>query len=387
MNEVNFADLLKKYKTNSLTEDELQLFLDCLATEDPKHIKAQFDQQQLPLPPAQPISQATQDRIFEGVRLRMPATTLNSNNWIPQGWAFRLVATILLIMVSGMAFMFWQKSSQLSSAKQPDFEIADAAVKVSFGQHDSLFIDSKLSEQYTMGPVQVSVDQAGTITYNVVGQAAGNKLPLTIETPKGKTTVINLQDGSKVWLNSESSLSFIPEFSIDSRNISLKGEAYFEVAKDQDRPFFVEAPGMQVRVLGTGFNMQAYAGMRARTTLLHGSVHVASGNSESTLKPAQQALLRADGTLSISTVELDEVMAWKSGNFVFNAATIDEVLLTLSRWYAFDKIHMDARTDDRFTAAVKRTKSLRTVLSQLEEISTYVFEIQGNELFVHLRPN
>src|SRR6185312_10938857 len=157
----------------------------------------------------------------------------------------------------------------------------------------------------------------------------------TLSTPRGGQYQLVLPDGSKVWLNASSSIHFPTAFVGNQRNVELTGEAYFEIAKNKEKPFHVNVNGMQVEVLGTHFNVNAYGDEGAiKTSLLEGSVKIKKGNMSGLLKPGQQGVLKKNSNdLEIKSADMDEVIAWKNGLFQFDGADIKTIMREIGRWY------------------------------------------------------
>ena len=156
-----------------------------------------------------------------------------------------------------------------------------------------------------------------------------NNEPLTLRTPKGGTYQLLLPDGTKVWLNAASSITFPSTFAgLNQRRVELKGEAYFEVAKNKALPFRVSSPGQVVEVLGTHFDINTYADEpAAKTTLLEGSISL----NNTLLKPGQQTKVTANG-ISITNADIDETMGWKNNYIVFENEKIESVMRKIARW-------------------------------------------------------
>jgi ferric-dicitrate binding protein FerR (iron transport regulator) len=231
---------------------------------------------------------------------------------------------------------------------------------------------------------------------------------LTASTPRGGTYQFTLPDGSKVWLNAESKISFPSQFSGETRKIILSGEAYFEVAKNKHMPFIVESAGQHVEVLGTHFNINSYADEGStRTTLLEGSVRVSSlltssslrgrteasrsnlpGRGPSTtpgkatiLKPNQQAILD-NYQINVTEVDPSEAVAWKEGNFVFNDEDLESILRKVARWYDVDIVYESKPAGVSLLGEVSRSKNVSAVLHALEQTGKVHFRIEGRRIVV-----
>jgi transmembrane sensor len=198
--------------------------------------------------------------------------------------------------------------------------------------------DAKKGELATDKGVKIDKKANGQISYSRNG-ADTNQLANafnTVITPRGGQYQLVLSDGTKVWLNSASSLKYPVTFTGNKREIQLSGEAYFEVAHNRHKPFRVISNGQVVEVLGTHFNVNAYADEPSvKTTLLEGSVKVQSNGISKTIKPNEQVLLK-DGSMNIAKADVNEAIAWKNGFFYFKDDDIKSVLRQLARWYNVD---------------------------------------------------
>lgn len=169
---------------------------------------------------------------------------------------------------------------------------------------------------------------------------------LKITTPRGGEFKITLEDGTEVWLNAETQLQYPETFSGNERRVAVTGEAYFKVAKDAKRPFYVETAGQEVRVYGTEFNIHAYPeDKQVATTLVEGSIALQplSGNgSQLMLTPGHQSLFdKQSHATHVKSVDTEVATSWRTGSFVFEDQTLGEIMQTLSRWYDFDYTFSD----------------------------------------------
>ncbi|RYD92293.1 MAG: DUF4974 domain-containing protein [Sphingobacteriales bacterium] len=236
--------------------------------------------------------------------------------------------------------------------------------------------------------LQVNKTADGEITYhaernNAVSKNANN----TIATPRGGHYAVTLPDGSKAWLNAASSLSYPVHFARDARKVKMTGEVYFEIAKqfigNNRVPFEVETDKQIIQVLGTHFNVQAYADEKnVATTLLEGSVRVlATGKGESlTLRPGEQALL--GNQLFSKQADLEQVMAWKNGDFIFKDEELGNVLRTLARWYDVDiecPVHLGK---SRITGMIARNQPLSAVAKSISALGTAKLIVKERRILV-----
>lgn len=244
--------------------------------------------------------------------------------------------------------------------------------------------DAANGELLDQAGIEISKSADGQLVYELKGNSESNASNdfHTISTPNGGQYQILLSDGSKVWLNSASSLRFPAEFEGKDRNVELTGEAYFEIAKRKKMPFHVITNGVKVEVLGTHFNVMAYReGGGVKTTLLEGAVKLNSRQATTLLKPGQQGLATATGSFDVSEADIRSVMAWKNGYFMFSNSNLPEVMQQLSRWYDIDVIMNDKEKEYEFVGEISKTYSLSKVLKILE-LSDIKFELKGRTLIV-----
>lgn len=209
-----------------------------------------------------------------------------------------------------------------------------------------------------------------------------------IKTKNGGQYTVILPDGSLVKLNANSSLSFGNNFK-ENRFAKISGEVYFEVKKDTQHPFVVEAGHQKIQVLGTKFNVKSYPDEQTTTTsLMDGSLMVRplydmKGKNTYILKPGQTAKNGAKLTMSVFQTVPAKEMAWTDGSFHFDGETVEEVLTVLARWYDVQiKYEYTPNNDMRFGGVISRDKKLSSVLSLLEDQTGLKFVIRGKEVIV-----
>ena len=207
----------------------------------------------------------------------------------------------------------------------------------------------------------------------------------TITTPRGGQYQLVLVDGSKVWLNAASSIRFPTSFAGKERDVQITGEAYFEVTHNAEMPFHVKVNSMNVLVLGTHFNVNAYNDEKAiKTTLLEGSVKVSKGNKSVFITPGEQAQI-TDKTDEIEikhNVDLEEIIAWKNGKFLFQDADIHSIMRQLERWYDITVSYRGNTTNEKFMGIISRNVNISQILNMLEKTGAIKFEIEGKNVIV-----
>jgi transmembrane sensor len=216
----------------------------------------------------------------------------------------------------------------------------------------------------------------------------------TIQTPKGGKYQIRLPDGSKVWLNSASTLSYPTTFAGNERKVQLKGEAYFEISPNKNVPFRVESDNQIVEVLGTHFNINSYDDEDyVKTTLLEGSVKVILNSNPNEisktklLKPGEQSLTKSNQSgIRIENADTEKAIAWKNGYFKFRNTPIKEIMREIERWYDVELVYEGKIPSDEFTGFISNDVKISAVLKIMEESGGVKFSVKGKKLKVKSMP-
>ena len=206
----------------------------------------------------------------------------------------------------------------------------------------------------------------------------------TLVVPRGGEYMVELSDGTKVWLNSDSELRFPITFVGDRRSVEIEGEAYFEVAKDEGKPFHVLAKGVDIKVLGTIFNVMTYRG-RAITTLVEGKVCLTYKDESVLMVPDRQAEVIAEtGKILMREVDARNFTLWKDGVFYFENAALETIAERLSQWYDVNIVFNDeALKKLRYSVEMKRYNNIQDLLTKIEKTQKVKFLIQGKSIYIH----
>src|SRR5690606_34500324 len=241
--------------------------------------------------------------------------------------------------------------------------------------------------------VSISKTEEGQLVYSIDEKPESEPKIVrynTISTPRGGQYQILLPDGTKVWLNAESSLTYPTTFSsLGERKVVLRGEAYFEVMTNEKMPFLVHtispdsSLSQNIEVLGTHFNINAYGdGGILKTTLVEGSVKVRSGGQQVILKPNQQS--NVDGKkLNIKNVDADVAIAWKNGYFMFDDERIEDIMLRIARWYDIEVDFQHVDKTQVFSGTISKFEDVKSVLNLLELTGGVHFKIQQKKIIVN----
>ncbi|MGO4290161.1 FecR family protein [Chitinophaga sp. RAB17] len=294
-----------------------------------------------------------------------------------------------LIAIGGYFFSFKKTTappSITSTTKRKDIAPGTTGGILVLANGQQIALDSAGNGLLALQGSTKVTNRQGKIVYNASG---GNSEQLfnTVVTPRSKQYQLVLADGSSVWLNAASSVRFPAAFSGNVRKVEITGEAYFEVApllrNGKKVPFIVSTRGMEVQVLGTHFNVNAYPDEHTiKTTLLEGSVIVTKGNAKQLLKPGEQAQLNPGNNIVLyKDVDTDGEVAWKNGYFSFDQADLSSVMRQIARWYDVEIVYGGKVPNRRFGGEISRSSNVSQVLKILEESKVH-FRIEEKRIIV-----
>lgn len=212
----------------------------------------------------------------------------------------------------------------------------------------------------------------------------------SLEIPKGGEYRLQLADGSRIWLNSESTLRYPVKFGLHRREIFLSGEIYLEVAPDARRPFIVHTANRIIKVLGTRFNVRNYpTDSLWSTTLVEGKIQIGHDDTTYTLQPGEHySASRQEGRPQISSVDPALYTSWISGKIIFHNERLEDIIRRLQRWYDFEVFYADPQLKGlHFGGAINKYNSFQVVLKYLERTADLHFDIQGRTVIVRGKPH
>ncbi|MEQ7800193.1 FecR family protein [Pedobacter sp. ASV1-7] len=338
----------------------------------------------------------------EQVRIRMLANlnrhiSGNGKTFRPQRlpvW-IRTVAAAALFLIGGTALVtyniqFKTDGTQFSGHQN---DILPGGDKAFLTLSDGTMVALSTAENGQIAVqegLEVEKTSEGEIIYQTNRIAARNvNVFNSIVTPNGGQYRITLPDGSKALLNAASSLTYPVHFSNRERRIKMTGEVYFEIAKATNSknkriPFFIETDKQEIQVLGTHFNVNAYKNeSMVKTTLVEGRVKVKSHQGQTVLlKPGQQALLTDQ--LWVETVDIQQQLAWKNGDFIFKSENLQSVLRQIARWYDIEVVCPEHLETLRMNGMISRSKPLSTIIDMIETTheNKITLTLKGRRLIV-----
>jgi transmembrane sensor len=395
-------ELILKIATGNYTNEELTIFLAEVKTMD----KASFMEayqllyEEINKHPAEALAPGFKDQLERRLDLleaeknflpeNLASATLNNKTVaMRRKWWNYAAAAILLFFVAGY-FLFSNTKKHPSIPQQP---VAEQPVKkdipagrqgaiLTLSNGQRIILDSAGNGELAKEAGVRVIRKGGELSY---GGNTAEILYNQVVTPKGRKWQLTLSDGTKVWLNAASSVRYPISFVGKERIVEVSGETYFEVAPDKNRPFKINIEGKgKIEVLGTHFDVNAYDDEDAiRTTLLEGSVKMIRAGSTRVLSPGQQAIL-ANGTEDIKVINdanIDEVMAWRNGRFIFGDMDLKSIMRQLTRWYDVDVVYEGEVPAIRIGGIIHNDVYLSTVMEFLGENGVH-YKIEGKKITI-----
>jgi transmembrane sensor len=383
--------LLNAYKENKISDEESAELLNLLGDGKGDHELGELvEKYWYSFDPALKSDESTITRSFETIRSLISERETTQVIQIG-GWAKfkKMVIAAAVITAISTAAYFWLAPGQpqtrqlqaQNSSETTGSPGSDKAVLV-LSNGSKIVLDSIGSMGLSDGGVDIAIDK-GSMKYNASSKSE-IKLKNTLTTPRGGQYKIKLADGTDVWLNAATRLTFPTSFSSKERIVELDGEAYFEVAKDPHHPFIVKVNDINVKVLGTSFNVMGYTDeLSINTTLVEGRVLVETGAIRTELKPGQESIVhKTTGESTITNADISKALAWKNGFFEFENADIHVILRQISRWYDIDVEIGAVDKKKLFGGRISKNISLSQMIKLLQE-SGFNCKLTDQKLFIN----
>ncbi|MCS3795958.1 FecR family protein [Niastella sp. OAS944] len=303
-------------------------------------------------------------------------------------WKTVAAAAVVTAVLGTSAYFLLKKDTSEVATVQPEHSVlADAApgaykAQLVLDDGSTIELDSagnrKLAQQ---GNMQV-MNADGQLVYKKDATTKATALFNTLKTARGQMYPVKLSDGSAVWLNSSSSIRFPVAFTEQERRVEITGEAYFEVAHNDKKPFTVSVNGTEVQVVGTVFNINSYNDEGSmRTTLLKGAVKVKKGDQQVMIKPGEQAQVLNDNIKVNKEVNITKEVAWKNGLFYFKNEDLKTIMRQIARWYDVDVVYEGNVSKEGISGKIYRNTNLSEVLKLLNVLEVN-FKMEGKKLII-----
>jgi ferric-dicitrate binding protein FerR (iron transport regulator) len=403
MNQNKLDELLSLFTEGKISKDEFEQLFDYLRSgNDDQEIHFSMDQELRKMKVCASLSKEEKNSIFEDVlKGEQEYQNTDSDRYVKlniRAWHQIGVAASLLAILSIGLFFYSNRTvnshKEFSKSSTTEEKViikpgGDKAVLTLSDGSKIILEDAKNGLLANQAGVSIQKTAEGELLYsfaknerNIPEIIPSDVIYNKIETPYGGKYQINLPDGSKVWLNSASSLRFPAFFSGNTREVELNGEAYFDVARNPDMPFKVITKDQIVEVLGTRFNINSYSDEESfKTTLIEGSVKIIYKDRVVLLSPGQQF---QPSLKSSKVIEADneEVIAWTKGYFLFKDEDIHSIMRKVSRWYNVEVTYSGDIPDVGFGGNISRSKDIHEVLNVLQLTNAVHFKVEGRRITV-----
>lgn len=379
MDKATFRALLRKYSDGIATRKE-QKQLENTVLRNP--IKGDWEWK------------SEEEKVLTGIHIKKGIDSLRSvskQKVIWKYWSIGIAASIMLIL---SVIWFWSSRYE-SETKKERLVINESTVNntedITLTLSDGSFLNL---EELKSGIIQetdgfsVIKKEGGEMVYETLREGSHQADMETkynvIHVPNGKQFQIKLSDGTKIWLNTASTLTYPVCFGSSERRISLEGEAYFEVAHDRSRPFQITARHTEIAVTGTHFNVSAYVSDKAvTTTLLEGGVDVNKDGKTLSLGPGYKAITHADReVITKEKADVEQALAWKNGYFVFDGMDIVSVMRSVARWYDIKIVVEGGIPAKQFGGTFPLNATLDELLTDLGMLGDLTFERKGKKIVI-----
>ncbi len=377
------SSLILKYLKNEITDKEQQILNEWLEeSPDNKSLLESFRQ----------TANVEQDiDQLRSVDVNAQWERFNANIGHDQPKKLRLakwwprVAAVLLVASSITAYFYYAKHQSVSSEAVLAYDINPGSERAILQLADGAVVNLGRYQKHSDHDQAQGFDvKEGTLYFTANHTKSGQTSHHALRTPRAGEYKVVLPDGTKVWLNASSYLSFPQNFDGNERRVQLKGEAYFEVAHQPSKPFIVSFNDTEVKVLGTHFNINTY-GNTSKTTLLEGSVSISEAGHQTLLKPGQEALIE-QGEIEVQKTEVYKSIAWKEGVFYFKEDNIKEIFDQISRWYDVEIVYQGKPSQQAITGNIRRQATLNQVLEMLGALTNAKFNLTDRIVTVNFNP-
>jgi len=302
---------------------------------------------------------------------------------------YTIAAALLVMFTATMIIYRYGRGDQLAEGGN---NIVDSTIEpgktratLTLANGQKIILGQKENGEIAKEPgVSIVHNASGALEYKIIErtQSTGNQMN-TLATANGETIKVILPDGTSVWLNAASSLTYPSVFNHDkSREVSLIGEAYFEAKHDARHAFIVNSQNQRVEVVGTHFNINCYDDEPAvKTTLLEGSVRVSANGNQAKLKPGF-ASVNNGRSLEVEAADTEVAVAWKNDLFLFESEDIHTVMRMISRWYDVEVVYQGSPITEKLSGGVQRFDKLSKVLGILKSTGQVQFRVEGRTVYV-----
>lgn len=376
-------DLLTQYVNQTISESDFKFLFEEIKKEEHKELLHEFMKQYENVPLNIEADDVDWSYMYDHI---LAESKPKKSSWIG-GWQ-KLTIAASLILAGYIGYQFYKDKKLPSPTETVIVNDASpggekAILRLSDGSQ-IILNDAKKGELTKQGNANISKNDDDLIAYasnnNPVQQVYTNVL----STPRGGQYRLMLPDQTMVWLNAESSITFPTAFIGKERRVKITGEVYFEVSKNKEKPFIVESNQANVEVLGTHFNFNTYPNEEQQSvTLLEGSIKLTHGKESTFVSPGQRASFNLESDLiKLKQVDIDNVVDWKNGLFIFEDASVKEVMRQVERWYDVKTVYVGRVPNVKLNGVISRDNNLSKLIKLLEKAGNISFDIQHKTVTV-----
>ncbi|MVZ63091.1 FecR family protein [Sphingobacterium humi] len=375
----NKEEIFSLFLAGKCSPEQAQWLISKFAEEDFRQSLEAYVQQELEIGNQEALEgfHELSEREYEKIALQLfPSKREKTMRLIPKHWSW-IAAAASILLILGLSIYLHKDvpapaaEEQLATIQQ-HIPSQQEGITLTLPHGEVVPMEAAQAQEKHYQPIENKDIPSYVIKKSISGKIP---YPQEITVPKEKTALICLTDGTKVWLNANSSLRYDANFVGTERQVTLYGEAYFEVAKQADKPFIVKSGNQQIQVLGTHFNVEAYSVNCNKTTLMEGSIRLQTSKMQKLLKPGQQVLSNAAGDLKQQTADLQQVESWRKHTFVFQDAKLTQIAQELTRWYGVQVQVDPAIAQQKFSGNISRKQALEDLLAILQRTGQIHYKI------------
>lgn len=369
-------ELTEAFRTWLQDETHRRLYLDLKAAHDGLALQEQ----------AMPDVHEEWTRFLKRSDILPPPARISITNNHTTVWNRRkfqvAAAAILLILATSVGFWLYEPQKQAAPVALMKRNPQPQEVVLSNDQGGNIIL-SEQTDRDSLASLGATLTGDQQLAYGPTSGQETTVSTQTLQTPRGKDFKIVLSDGTEVWLNAESTLTYPSRFHGAQRIVELDGEAYFKVAKDSARPFIVRSGKLETQVLGTSFNFRNYTHSTPHVTLVEGRVLVTGHDTSVTLHPNEDAQIGDDGTIRVTQVDPRSYTAWVDGYFYFDNASLEEIMRELGRWYNLNILFENPEAMKyHFNFWASRKNGIHNVIELLNDLGKVKASLDNNALII-----
>ncbi|SEM84982.1 FecR family protein [bacterium A37T11] len=383
-----WQEIFSRFVEGKCSPAEMQALLSHFGTGDTAELSNLIRQALESDPPEEESTTPERQTVLNRVQHRLTATLFPTKSTPRYKWYYTAAAILLVALATTLYFYrsaaIVNRKSTIVNQIAPGYNQATltlangTTVKLDSAQSGIIVNDEDIKYQNGNNVLAEKGKGPGASGESIVTRKS-KIVNNILSTPKGGQYQIILPDGTKVWLNSQSSITYPTRFNGDTRTVEISGEAFFDVAQVKDKPFTVKSNGQETIVLGTAFNINSYEPV-VKTTLVSGSIQVRGSNAV-ILSPGEQSINK-ENTLTKAKADIEQTVSWHNGYFRFHDTPIREVMKQLERWYDIQVSYEGPAPDDGMNGTIRRDRPISEVLQLLEQTKVVHFQVKERRVIV-----